>query len=1667
MSTNSNGEEKGAGGAGANAAALGAQLPKLRDGAHYPQWRDDAHVSLERFGAKGVHEREITPKAWKHYAALVQSWSEAAVQTTLARYALPEEKRAGGASAAGAGGAESSTTATAPGAGTVSEEETAHRKELQDLVANSTRVYGVLYAALPEDVRKQSDSIARGHAYGLWHWLETKYQSTEEDSVWLLLEQWMAMRQEEGEPFDAFRARVDKLDALLAHAKEQLSRRMYSLMLLNRLQPQYKAAVLALKAAGSVKNAAAADWNAIAAFLNAHEREEARASGGDASSGGGAWANAAHLRGKAGTQSSPSETREREWEPTPLEEIKCFTCGKFGHKQYKCPSRKGARAQQRSDKHVQFESKHNGASSSAQQREGQHASAAVQREGRNNRYAPLSDDEEGHERIACAMVVPSSSPVERAMAAPVKKMTIAEKEAQAAAKAKETAKRAPKVPIAKPEARGAAAKQETNGTSLKPLKYAQLDAKLSSDAWGVDSMASVPVSGNRNNFVSLRKVPEVQIKTADGSIITANQAGTVLLSINTDKGRTVRIKIDGVLYHERFASNLLSCEKLTKELDWEYHSTKEDGTYMITPGGNRVTLSTAGRIAVLLGAGPERVYSSLLPGSSVRDDVPNPLVLLHERLCHMGFDSMLELLRSTRVDGLGTFYKRDIEDARKHVQECRACLLGKQSRNNLGHRGLVRGKQPAEVIHMDTYEVRCLDRDGFKQVQYGIAMTDTYSREGWHAFVHRKDAVSQAVIAQLKLIERHTGHQVKLIISDGGGEFINHTLERWLEDKGIRIRPSPPYTKQLNGVAERSVRTFKDAGRTLLARAHAPKRLWPYAVSHAVWVWNRVRRSDATGKTPYETACGRKPNLKGLAHVWGSNCFVHQRKELRAGAFAAKSEPGIYLGHSDETSAATVLIMRTGKCVVTKDVKVHDGRFEHLRALEAGEDEVAAVLDGSSELLFPSLSEDWEPESMQSQGECKQQDSELDDSLSSEQTEAADAKSDADGTDPDEWKVERIMARRVIRGAPQFRVRWEGYGADEDTWESEEMIADLEAYDVFLQQQPEAPTAAAQPRRSPRLHPDPLPESIGTADDDDDDADSSGRVQMVMGAMCSVQKQGERLSTADIAIVMNAIKGGIAAISDRTPKTLKEALAGKDAAQWREARQREYDSCVALKVWEEVPRASLPRGTNILPYKEVFRIKMDVQGSIAQFKARFTPKGFRQKDGVDYDEDKTFARTGMYKTERVALSLAAKFGNIIKQFDVPTAFLHADLEETVYMEMPAGFGQPGMVCLLRKSLYGLKQAPRNWDRLVHAFITEDMGWSACVSDPSLYHRRSRTGRLMMIYRFVDDMQGQHHEEDTAEFEEHSGKLCKRFGIKKLQDAAWMLGMRITRNLAAAGTITLDQEQYISKALERFGLAECKVANSPEVPGAATDSTPGLDKPTDRQRFMEMVGTLMYAAISTRPDIAHATYYLAANMVAPTSRHMLAAERVFRYLAGTKEVGLVFGSRNGDAAGDSRGHSTQVQVDVTAFADADWANDKGDRKSISGWVAKLNGDPVSWSSKKQRVVALSTCEAELYAESAAIQEVLWLRGLLAELGLHTKMGSVVHGDNQSTIAVSKKGVKGERTKHVDVKYHFVTETVESGKVKLQWVPSAEQQADIFTKALHAPVFLKLRAALMTR
>ena len=336
MSLSEHRDEKGAAAAGSAAGSAAAQAPKLRNSAHYASWAPDMDVWLERYGAKGVHHRVLTSKQWERAAETVRRWEDEAVDAALEFYLGADAPLATSSSSSSNSG--KTAAAKKENSGDDPDAEARMRKELIALVERSTRVYGVIYGAMPEDLRKQAETVARGHANGLWKWLETKLQSTEQDSVGALLEQWVALAQDEDESFDAYRARVNRLRTLLEHAKEKPSGNMYSLMLLDRLQPRYKAAVLALKAGDKLKDPETADWDAIAALLNRHEREEVRS--GDMVNA--AWAHAARGRAANTQQRQPQREassggsggdRPADW----LAKRECFNCHKLGHSSKFCP----------------------------------------------------------------------------------------------------------------------------------------------------------------------------------------------------------------------------------------------------------------------------------------------------------------------------------------------------------------------------------------------------------------------------------------------------------------------------------------------------------------------------------------------------------------------------------------------------------------------------------------------------------------------------------------------------------------------------------------------------------------------------------------------------------------------------------------------------------------------------------------------------------------------------------------------------------------------------------------------------------------------------------------------------------------------------------------------------------------------------------------------------------------------------------------------------------------------------------------------------------------------------------------------------------------------------------------------------------------------------------
>ena len=346
MSLTAYADDKAGSAGSAAVGALGTAVPRLRPGG-YAAWRPEMDVWLERHNAAGVHKHKMTAEMWRKQQARVRAWQADELQAALALVDGDDAKSDGDAAEAAVAGtsAAGSVSAGESKSGGDADKLAAARKLVTQLIERSTRVYGALYSALPEELRKQAeDAVPEGFAYGMWHWLETKFQSTEQDSVGDLLAQWVALAQEDDESFDAYRARVNKLRALLEHAKEPQSARMYAMLLLDRLQPRYKQAVLALKAGGQLKDADKVAWDTVAALINAHEREELRAADGTSS----AWAKVAretHTRGAGTVQKPLPSTQQRRdvsgsartKSVTQLHEVQCFNCKKLGHYRSDCP----------------------------------------------------------------------------------------------------------------------------------------------------------------------------------------------------------------------------------------------------------------------------------------------------------------------------------------------------------------------------------------------------------------------------------------------------------------------------------------------------------------------------------------------------------------------------------------------------------------------------------------------------------------------------------------------------------------------------------------------------------------------------------------------------------------------------------------------------------------------------------------------------------------------------------------------------------------------------------------------------------------------------------------------------------------------------------------------------------------------------------------------------------------------------------------------------------------------------------------------------------------------------------------------------------------------------------------------------------------------------------
>ncbi|KAL8160151.1 hypothetical protein V2J09_001688, partial [Rumex salicifolius] len=494
--------------------------------------------------------------------------------------------------------------------------------------------------------------------------------------------------------------------------------------------------------------------------------------------------------------------------------------------------------------------------------------------------------------------------------------------------------------------------------------------------------------------------------------------------------------------------------------------------------------------------------------------------------------------------------------------------------------------------------------------------------------------------------------------------------------------------------------------------------------------------------------------------------------------------------------------------------------------------------------------------------------------------------------------------------------------------------------------------------------------------------------------------------------------------------------------KWRNAMTKEMESIKKNDTWE---LTSLPQGVVPIGVKWVYKTKLNEHGEVDKYKARLVAKGYSQKHGIDYSE--VFAPVARWDTIRSILALAAHRDWKVYQLDVKSAFLHGELTEQVFVTQPPGYvrsGEENKVYRLKKALYGLKQAPRAWYSRIEKYFVE-AEFQRCPYEHTLFILQ-KDDDVLLVSLYVDDvMYTSSNEKLIREFKENMQAVFEMTDLGKMR---FFLGVEVNQT---ANGVFICQKKYTREMLLTFGLLECNFVRNPIVPGEKL-TLAGDGVLVDSTQYKQLIGSLLYLT-NTRPDVMFVVGLLSRYMARPTRLHLQAAKRVLRYLKGTMEFGIWYrkGLKNGRLIG---------------YTDSDHAGDKDDRKSTSGYVFFLAGGAVSWSSKKQPVVALSSTETEFVAAASCAAQCIWLRRILEAMSWweNVQGATTIYCDNVSTIKLSKNPVLHGRSKHIDLRFHFLRDLVNDGIVEMEHCGTESQVADILTKAVKLDTFEYLRGRL---
>ena len=958
-------------------------------------------------------------------------------------------------------------------------------------------------------------------------------------------------------------------------------------------------------------------------------------------------------------------------------------------------------------------------------------------------------------------------------------------------------------------------------------------------------------------------------------------------------------------------------------------------------------------------------------------------------------------------------------------------------------------KTPLELVHSDVCGP--FSQPSLTQDLYYVVFVDDYTHYMAVYPVKQKSDVYECARSYFLQSERffhnRGGYKPVTFRTDNGGEYMSSQLQQFLKAQGITHQTTVAYNSHQNGVSERAIRTINEKCRAMMFHASTPLCFWAEAVACATYLLNRLPSTAIDKQYPYQRWYKSHAQWDHL-RPFGCMAYALIPQQLRSSKLSPRSIRGVMLGYAQTQHAYRIFDLDSGKVAVSNNVKFDEFVFPFQTMTNIPRD-IASIGSLSSSLSsfssIPGIRATAElPGTLMSPPVLDVDMSDIESDFSSHDSMVPqDLASPVDGPSMDivgPPSRGSLSSSPGITTTPRVVEPLSPLVTQEVSRPRIEYISDSEAsvpgedyatsfyerhHDNFDKSDDEDYVDEPVRRRRAITMPDRLRRRSEVSSDGETEPSKKLKYETLHTESDSslvVRGSGYFMSHA---YVVSTKKDGV-------PVTYKQAMLSDEAEKWKIAMDSEMSAHYSNNTWDLV---LLPKDRKAIGNRWVFTKKDD-----GRYKARLVAQGFSQVPGEDYLD--TFSPVIRYESVKLLLAFSAVDNRVVHQMDVDTAFLNGTVEETLYMKQPVGFineNEPEKVCKLNKSLYGLKQAPICWNTTISDFLAEHR-FNRIDTELGIYVRGN-----IIIGLYVDDIliSGK----DMKEIEDVKKMLALKFKMKDLGVAKKFLGINIAQDTNGIKICLYD---YIGKVLQDFEMTDANTVATPTLAGE--DLHKDNTEECDATRYRSLVGKLLFASTTVRTDIAYAVGILSRHLAKPSEMHMKCAKHVLRYLKGTQDIGHHY-------TGDS-------SLDI--YCDSDWASDKSDRKSITGYIVRYGGAPISWKSKKQTTVAMSTTEAEYLALGEATKEALWIIMLFDEMRVPLQLPISIHEDNNSCILLAEHPVFHLRTKHIDIRHHFIREHIIKKQIKLCQISTHTQIADMLTKGLNKIKFQDLRSlAGMTR